>query len=152
MSTYRDANCRLPPRLFVSPLSGMTYNGVPPPEADLLAAGFLPCVLCERPEGNYRETWTLEGGKWYQGWEAYKPAPVVVEYSKRKLRVALKARGLNTALNTLFGLSPEFAEAWSDATTLESADPDFQAAMEAFKGIAGCDDETLAAVLAEAAV
>lgn len=70
--------------------------------------------------------------------------------SKLALRRALRARGLEGALDALLAADAQAARDWADAQTLRLDDPLMQAALPAFKAQAGMTDEDVAALVAAA--
>lgn len=64
--------------------------------------------------------------------------------SKLALRRALRARGLEGALDALLAADAQAARDWADAQTLRLDDPLMQAALPAFKAQAGLTDAQIA--------
>ena len=111
--------------------------------------GFRFVEECPKPLGNYRPVYELLTDSIVQTWEAFTPEVLPVSYSKRRLRVALTNRGLGKAFAEFLLNAPGLATAWDDSVTLESDDPLFMEAMDAFRSLVGATDATLAEILAE---
>lgn len=114
-----------------------------------IADGFRFVEECHKPLGNYRPVYEQRQDSIVQTWEAFTPEAQTVQYSKRRLRVALTNRGLGKAFAEFLLNVPDLATAWDDAVTLESDDPLFMEAMGAFRSLVGATDATLAEILAE---
>lgn len=81
------------------------------------------------------------------------PDPVLAaEMSKLGLRRALRARGLEEALDGFLAESPQALHDWQDSQVIRLDDPLMQAALPAFRQLAGLTDEDLRALVAEAQV
>lgn len=114
-----------------------------------IADGFCFVEECPKPLGNYRPVYELLTDSIVQTWEAFTPEVQTVQYSKRRIRIALQARGLNEAFTAFLESSSDLHQAWDDSTVLESSDPLFVQALSAFCSSAGVTDSTLKEVLSD---
>ena len=114
-----------------------------------IADGFRFVEECPKPLGNYRSVYEKRTDSIIQTWEAFTPEVLPVSYSKRRLRAALTNRGLGKAFAEFLLNVPDLATAWDDSVTLESDDPLFMEAMDAFKSLVDATDALLAEILAE---
>ena len=114
-----------------------------------IADGFRFVEECHKPLGNYRPVYELLTDSIIQTWEAFTPEVQTVQYSKRRIRVALAGRGLNESFTSFLEGSAELHQAWNDSTVLESSDQLFIQALSAFCTSAGISATVLKDVLAE---
>ena len=147
---YRNAQFKLPPKIFTH--DGITYNGILPNAEALLEHGYFPCIEIIKPIGDYKATWTIENEQWIKSWIAYIPEPIIIQYSKRKLRKALTDRGYGDDLRTLFDSSQRFREAWLDNSVLLSDDTELMQALVALKNATGMSNVEGREILAEAEI
>ena len=145
-----DNKLVVPPHNFTRP-NGDTVCGYDNGGNNALwiADGFRFVEECPKPLGNYRPVYEKRTDSIIQTWEAFTPEVQTVQYSKRRLRVALTARGLGQAFAEFLLNVPDLATAWDDSVTLESDDPLFMEAMGAFRSLVGATDALLAEILAE---
>lgn len=78
------------------------------------------------------------------------PDPLAQPMSKLSLRRALRALGLEEALDAVLAADATAARDWADAQTLRLDDPMLAAMMPMFVAQAGMTDEDVAALVAEA--
>ena len=114
-----------------------------------IADGFLFVEECPKPLGNYRPVYEKRTDSIVQTWEAFTPEVQTVQYSKRKLRLALAERGFGTSFTFFLASSDELTLAWNDSLTLESTDPLFIQAMNAFATDKNISAETMQQILNE---
>ncbi len=114
-----------------------------------IADGFCFVEECPKPLGNYRPVYEKRTDSIVQTWEAFTPEVQTVQYSKRKLRLALAERGFGTSFTFFLASSDELTLAWNDSLTLESTDPLFVQAMNTFATDKSISAETLADILSE---
>ena len=139
-----------PPACFVRP-NGDTVGGYNNPcnESMWIADGFCFVEECPKPLGNYRPVYEKHTDSIVQTWEAFTPEAQTVQYSKRRIRLALTARRLNDAFTAFLESSTELHQAWEDSTVLESSDQLFIQALSAFCISAGISDTVLKDILTE---
>ena len=145
-----DHKLILVPRSFTRP-NGDTVGGYDNSgnESMWIADGFRFVEECPKPLGNYRPVYENRTDSIIQTWEAFTPEVQTVQYSKRKLRLALAERGFGTSFTFFLASSDELTLAWNDSLTLESTDPLFIQAMNAFATDNNISAETMADILSE---
>ena len=145
-----DGKLVIPPHNFTRP-NGDTVCGYDNEGNNSLwiADGFRFVEECPKPFGNYRPVYEKRTDSIVQTWEAYTPEVQTVQYSKRKLRLALAERGFGTSFTFFLASSDELTLAWNDSLTLESTDPLFVQAMNAFATDNNISAETMADILSE---
>lgn len=74
-----------------------------------------------------------------------------VSMSKLGLRRALRARGLEAALDGFLAADPQALHDWQDSQVVRLDDPLMQAALPAFRQLAGLTDEDVRTLVQEAA-
>ena len=139
------------PRDFTRPDGSVVTNySAPGNQALWLQDGFLPVTEVPNPFPYGQTTFAVVDGAIVQSWEELPapPAPTI-SYSKRRIRVALTARGLNGAFTDFLESSTELHQAWDDSVTLDSTDPLFMQALSAFCSSAGVTDPVMQEILSE---
>lgn len=114
-----------------------------------IADGFRFVEECPKPLGNFRPVYELLADSIVQKWEAFTPEMPTIQYSKRKLRLALAERGFGTSFAFFLASSDELTLAWNDSVVLESTDPLFFHAMNDFATDKNISEETMKQILSE---
>ena len=80
------------------------------------------------------------------------PDPLAQPMSKLALRRALRARGLEEALDAFLASDQTARNDWQDSQVIRLDDPLMQAALPGFRALAGLTDEDVLALVTEAQV